>query len=342
MPRRCAEVSAHHKGITRPARRAGSAAQVRQDRRYPLPHARRVRAGFRCVFQLVGSRSPGEQGDEQALDGGLERQRAERQRRDLAGGLVDDRIEAGYSHDQLPSHQPRLRLRGTGHVQRVQEAVGNLGSQPGQQRRELLARAAEIGRGKHDARADDADANLRATGEREIECISAGAAHRAEFVARDDRRGIAGEGSGVGGEIAQQRRDERANAAPERKAEQEAGPALGEARAEHDGRDRADYGADKAEPAFAQRRPQHRLADDGRGGAGPRRRAEFQPERNEKRQADGGPKTDAIEQGRQDASEPAIESRCRPAARGSGPVSSFLQRRRRSARGGVAELTCRP
>jgi hypothetical protein len=72
-------------------------------------------------------RPPSDQGGDQALGGGLQGARAERQCRDLPGRLIDHGIEARHPHDQLPPHCSRLGLRRTRHLQRVQKTAGDLG-----------------------------------------------------------------------------------------------------------------------------------------------------------------------------------------------------------------------
>jgi hypothetical protein len=81
----------------------------------------------------------------------------------------------------------------------------------------------------------------------------AAAAHHAEFVAGHDRRG------GIGGEVAKERRSERADATQSAEAEQEGGAVLYEAGTEQERHDGADDSLDQAESALAQQRSEHRL-----------------------------------------------------------------------------------
>jgi hypothetical protein len=81
----------------------------------------------------------------------------------------------------------------------------------------------------------------------------AAAAHRAKFVAGHDRRG------GIRGEVAKERRSERADATQSAKAGQEGGAILYEAVTEQDCHDGANDSPDQTESALAQQRSEHRL-----------------------------------------------------------------------------------
>ena len=140
--------------------------------------------------------------------------------------------------------------------------------------------------------------DLAGAGDAEHEGVAVRAAGRAELIAGDDRRRVAGQRRRIGREVAQQRGDEGAGGAPQRQADEKADAVLREARGQHDDRDRAHHGADHAEPALAQRGAEVRLADDRRRGAGPVRVVELEPERDVKGKADRGPQAQAEQQRR--------------------------------------------
>ncbi len=102
----------------------------------------------------------------------------------------------------------------------MDEPAANIGRDIGDEYREAAARSAEIGDGEHQAGRDDANADLGAARHSEGEGIAIDAPHRAKFVTDDDRSGDGGKRSTIGCEIAQQRRAQRANAAPKCQAEQ--------------------------------------------------------------------------------------------------------------------------
>ena len=160
----------------------------------------------------------------------------------------------------------------------------------------------EIGQGEHDARGDDADADLERAIDGEDEDDAVRASDRPENVDRDDRRGVAGERRGVGGEIAQERRDEGGGRAPERKSDEEGHPILAkEGGKDHDG-DGADHGSDHSEHRFAQRRAEHWLADQRGRRRSPGGLAQFKREGDIEGDADRGPQPQAEkERGRRGA-----------------------------------------
>ncbi len=114
---------------------------------------------------------------------------------------------------------------------------------------------AEIGQRQHDARAQDADANLDGAIDRKEGDVTAIGTDRAENVARKNRRRVAGKGRSVGGEISQERRNESADRAPERKSDEKADPVLANQSGENHDANRSDNGSDHAEERLAQRRP---------------------------------------------------------------------------------------
>src|SRR5262249_35279739 len=65
---------------------------------------------------------------------------------------------------------------------------------------------------------------------------------------------------------------------------------------QHHDHDGAHNRSDHPEPAFAQRSAELWLADDRRGGAGPKRIVEFEPEGDEQSQTNGRPKSQAKKQ----------------------------------------------
>ena len=81
---------------------------------------------------------------------------------------------------------------------------------------------AEIGQGQHDARAENADANLEGAIDGQDHDAAVAGSDRSENVARKNRCGVAGEGGGIGGEVTQERGDKGADCAPERKSDEKA------------------------------------------------------------------------------------------------------------------------
>ena len=122
-----------------------------------------------------------------------------------------------------------------------------------------------------------------------MKTIAVRASDGPENVDRDDRRGIAGERGGVSREIAQERRDEGGGRAPERESDEEGDPILATEGGKDDDRDRADHGSDQSEHRFAQRRPEHRLADQRRRRRRPGGLAELKREGDIKGDANGSP-----------------------------------------------------
>ena len=88
---------------------------------------------------------------------------------------------------------------------------------PANHRGQLAPAAAKISLSVNDTRGDDADADLAEAGHREHEGVAVHAARGAAFIARDEG-GIARQSRRRSGEIAHQRCDEGACAAPEREA----------------------------------------------------------------------------------------------------------------------------
>jgi hypothetical protein len=165
----------------------------------------------------------------------------------------------------------------------------DLRRQGGTQLGQPKPRSAEVGSGKHDAGADDPDADLAGAGDREHERIPVQPARRAELIAGDDRRGVAGQRRRVGGEVAEQRRGESAPCAPQRQSQEKGSAILREAGGEHHDRHRADQGADHAKPPFAQRSAEMGLTHERGRGAGPIGIVEFEPERDVKGETDRRP-----------------------------------------------------
>ena len=158
------------------------------------------------------------------------------------------------------------------------------------------------------------------------------ASGRAELVGGDDRGGIAGERRRVGREVAQHRGGESADAAPQGEEPEKGDPVLRKARGQHHDHDGADHGADHPEPALAQRSAELRLAHDRRGGAGPERIVELEPERDEEGEADGRPQPDAEQQRRARAGQHIRQAKsraCRPGCQACHGLPSSTHRRPR-------------
>ena len=133
---------------------------------------------------------------------------------------------------------------GSGGGQCAGKPAADLGRNGGEQGGQPAPGAAQIGSGEHDAGADDADADLAGAGDGEHEGLTVQAPDGAELVARDDRRRVAGERRRIGGEVAQQRGDERARGAPQRQA--------------HEERRRGPAGSTRSAPRSPRRRPRCR------------------------------------------------------------------------------------
>ena len=109
-----------------------------------------------------------------------------------------------------------------------------------------------VGQGQHDARAHDANADLeRAIDGQDHDAAGIARAHRSENVARENRRRVAGKRRGIGGEIAQKRRDESADRAPQRKSDEKADPVLTKQGGENHDANRSDNGSDQSERSFS-------------------------------------------------------------------------------------------
>jgi hypothetical protein len=90
---------------------------------------------------------------------------------------------------------------------------------------------------------------------------------------------------------------ESADAAPEGQESEIRDPILRKECGQHHDHDGAHDRSDHPEPAFAQRSAELRLAHDCRGGAGPKRIVELEPEGDEQRQTNGSPKAQAKSSG---------------------------------------------
>jgi hypothetical protein len=141
--------------------------------------------------------------------------------------LVDDRVDRGDAPDELPPHRLSFRQCRPGQRQGTGEPSGDLGRESGEQGGQPAPGTAEIGTSKHDAGADDADADLAGAGHREQEGLPVQTPGRTELVARDDRGGVAGERCGIGRVVAQERRNERARCAPQCQTDEKGGAVLG-------------------------------------------------------------------------------------------------------------------
>ncbi len=215
----------------------------------------------------------------------------------LALRFIDGGIEGDDAPQEVSAKRAGLRLRRTDQLQGVSELSGDVGCDRSKPGSETAPRAAEIRPGQDHPGADDADPDLAGAGHGQHEDLPAiRTPHRAELVAGDDGRGVAGERRRIGGEIAQQRGDKPASSAPERQAEEEADPLLWKRGGQRDDHDRPDDGADQAEPALAQGGAEAWLTDDGGGGGGPIGVVELEPKGDVEGEADGGPEAQAEEQ----------------------------------------------
>ena len=213
---------------------------------------------------------------------------------------------------------------GSGGGQCAGEPAANLGRNGREQRGEPAPCPAQIRHGENDAGADDADADFAGTVDREHEGLPVETADGAELVARDDRGGVTGQCRGIGREVAQECGDECACGAPQRQGHEKGGAILRKAGGHHHDRHGADHGADHAEPALAQRRAEMRLTDDRRGGPGPERVVELEPERDVECQADRSPQPQTKEQ-----------RRTRRPQRLGGVYSGLAQNKREGPAGGI-------
>ena len=87
------------------------------------------------------------------------------------------------------------------------------------------------------------------------DAAAVGGADRSENVARKDRRGVAGEGGGIGGEIAQERGDKGADGAPHRKSDEKAKPILAKKGGKDYDANRSNDGSDHSEQRLCAARP---------------------------------------------------------------------------------------
>jgi hypothetical protein len=163
-------------------------------------------------------------------------------------------------------------------------AIANAGPEIGEGGREPVPRAAKIRSREDNSGTGDADADLACPGDRQQEGrIRVHPAGRAKQVTGDNRDRVAGEGGGVGREIAQQRGGKGAGRSPQGQAGQKQDAVLGKTGDEHHAHRGADERADHAEPALAQRGAELRLTDDCRRRTGPVGTVELKPERRVKR-----------------------------------------------------------
>jgi hypothetical protein len=181
--------------------------------------------------------APARQSREQSINGRLQHGRVIAKSRRLAEGLVDHRVERDDSPGEFPSHRLSVGEIGSGHRQRAGEPVADFGRESGEQRRQSPPRATKIGTGENDAGADDADADLAGAEDRKHEGFAVRAAGRAELVARDDRRRIAGQRRRVSREVAQHRTGESTCGTPHRQPDEKRRAVLRKAGCQHDDRD---------------------------------------------------------------------------------------------------------
>jgi hypothetical protein len=78
----------------------------------------------------------------------------------LTERFVDDGIEGDYTPEQGAPDRLRFQFVRAGQQERADKPSGNFSGNRGELSSQAAARAADIGRGEDDARADDADANL--------------------------------------------------------------------------------------------------------------------------------------------------------------------------------------
>jgi hypothetical protein len=102
----------------------------------------------------------------------------------------------------------------------------------------------------------------------------------------DDCRGKGGQRGPVNREVTHDCGDKAARRGPQRQAQEKAGAVLRKTRGQDDDRHCADYGADHAERALAQRGAETWLTNDCGRNASPLRIVELKPIRDVKREAD--------------------------------------------------------
>ncbi len=282
---------AHARGIHGPACPFASHRRRRQLLREISPDHIRLAPPlfFRQQLEVKGRQLPAGQGGEQATHCRLQYGHAIAEVGGLSDRFIDDGIERADTPDQLPPNRTRFRLLRSGQQERAGKPSGDFSGNRSELGDQPTPGVPEIGAGEHDTRADDADADLAGAGDGEHESLAVRAPRRAEFVARDDRRSIAGKRRRVGREVAQVRGEEPADRAPQSQTQQKSGAVLRKAGGQDDDCHGADHRADQSERGLAQGGAETGLTDDRGGRCRPVRVVELQPERNVECQADRGP-----------------------------------------------------
>ena len=121
------------------------------------------------------------------------------------GRLSDRRVDHGIKRNNAPQEVASTRLKlvqvAAGGHKTIGEPIHDRARQGCAFRCELSSRVSEIGEREHDARGDNADANLQRSIDGEDEDDSVRASDRPKHVDRNNRRGIAGERRGIGRKI---------------------------------------------------------------------------------------------------------------------------------------------
>ena len=112
----------------------------------------------------------------------------------LADRRIDHRIERNDAPQEVASKPLELGKVRARDPKTIGEPIHDRRRQRSKLRRELSPRVAEIGQGQHDARAQDAHANLDRAIDREERDVSVGRPDRSQNVACENRRGVAGQG----------------------------------------------------------------------------------------------------------------------------------------------------
>ena len=159
--------------------------------------------------------APAIQCSEQAVDGALQDRGAVAHVTGFSERLVDHRVKRDGSPNEFAPLRLRVRQLRATQRQHAGKPACDLCRQTGERQSQPSAAAAKISPGQHDTGARNSDADLAGAPDRQKENVCIRPAGCTEVVGGDDYRGVARECRRVGSEVAEQRADESADAAPE-------------------------------------------------------------------------------------------------------------------------------
>src|SRR5271170_5540852 len=216
--------------------------------------------------------------------------------RRFADRLVYGGIERNDPPDELASNRLRIRPLRTACRQRARKSTYDFRGQGCQLQSQSTPRAAEISQSENNSSTDNPDADRARPVNGQHESLRARTTRGSKLVTRYDGGCITCERGRVGGEIAQQRRDQSAPGAPQRKGNEERSAVLNEAACQYHDDGRTHHRDNHPEPTFAERCAQARLTDNPRGCSRPIRAVNLQPEGDVERKTHGRGQSQAKDQ----------------------------------------------